>query len=427
MCKSVDHSRPTRTACERLARRLDSLGDRRLSLRARLVFPVTGPPLSNGVLTIQGGRIVDVDARSCTSAEELGNVALLPGLVNAHTHLEFSGLREPLGRSGVGLVDWIRAVIEYRRESAVTAAQAIERGLDESHTSGTTCLAEIAQPQWSAEPFCRARLDATVFLELIAPTASRVPAAMEAARHHLDAADTSSPWRAGLSPHAPYSVHPDLLAGAISLSSSRQVPLAMHLAESQAEIDWLRSGRGPFSEFLSRLDGWDSEAFPPGRRPLDYLRALAECHQAIVIHGNYLDDEEIAFLADQRERMAVVYCPRTHAYFGHVAHPVERLLAAGATVALGTDSRASTPDLSLLAEMRFAAQRHPALAPELVVKLATWFGARALGRESEIGSLEPGKRADMAIVALPDREASDPYDLLLNSDEPVVATLCSRR
>lgn len=425
MCKPVDHSRPRHAACERLMQRLGSLGDERLSLRARLVFPVAGPPLANGAVTIQGGRIVEVSPRSPAEVEDLGNVAILPGLVNAHTHLEFSGLAQPLGRPGMGLVQWIRAVMEHRRQSATAAEPAIESGLDESQRLGTTSLAEIAQPQWPVEPFCRARLDATVFLELIAPTAARVGPALEAARRHLDSADTSSPWRTGLSPHAPYSVHPELLAGAVSLSASRRVPLAMHLAESQAEIDWLRSGRGPFSEFLSRLEGWDPAAFPPGRRPLDYLRVLAEAHRSLVIHGNYLDDEEIAFSAERRERMAVVYCPRTHAYFGHAAYPLERLLVAGATVALGTDSRASTPDLSVLAEMRFAARRHPALARNEVFKLATLFGARALGRESEIGSLEPGKRANLAIVALPDRQASDPHDLLLNSDEAVVATLCS--
>ncbi len=418
--------KPVENACQRLLSRLDSRCRERVCLRARLVFPVSSPPLRNGGVTIEGNRIVEVGGRTSAGAEDLGNVAILPGLVNAHTHLEFSGLAQPLGRPGTGLVDWIRSLMEYRRQPGTASRQAIELGLEESRTSGATSLAEIAQPQWPVELFQQTPLHSTVFLELIAPTAPRVAAALEAARRHIEAAVDSQQWRPGLSPHAPYSVHPDLLKDAVRLSASHQVPLAMHLAESREEIDWLRSGRGPFFEFLRRLDGWESSAFPPDRRPLDFLRTLAGSHRALVVHGNYLDEEEVAFLGQRADRMAVVYCPRTHAYFGHAEHPLERLLAAGATVALGTDSRASSPDLCMLAEMRFLARRHPALARHLPLQLATLSGARALGQDAEVGSLEPGKRADLAIVALPDREASDPHELLLDSDMPVLATRCGR-
>ena len=125
------------------------------------------------------------------------------------------------------------------------------------------------------------------------------------------------------------------------------------------------------------------------------------------------------FWARHRERMAVVYCPRTHDWFAHGAYPLEKMLAAGATVALGTDGRGSSPDLSLLAEMRFAARRHPAVGLDKILRMGTIDGARALGRGREIGSLEPGKQADLAIVALPDRDAADPHELLFDSAEPV--------
>jgi cytosine/adenosine deaminase-related metal-dependent hydrolase len=119
-----------------------------------------------------------------------------------------------------------------------------------------------------------------------------------------------------------------------------------------------------------------------------------------------------------------VYCPRTHEFFRHAPYPLEKMLAAGVTVALGTDSRASSPDLSVLAEMRCVAQRHLHVAREMILRMATLDGARALGRDHEIGSLEPGKYADLAIAALPDRAAADPYDLLFNSDQRAVSTLC---
>jgi len=439
---------PDENLATRLADRLAGRGREPVALRARYVFPVAGEPIPDGAVTIQGGRITEVGDRAPADVEDLGNAAILPGLVNAHTHLEFSDLpkplshnsplpfvgegsgvrgggsdtaSKPLGGPGAGFVDWIRRVVEYRRQATRRLDEAVELGLEESARCGTTSLGEIAQPGWPVGLFDRRGLDATVFLELIGPTANRVPAVLEAARRHVEAADASPGWRPGLSPHAPYSVHPELLAAVVALSAAEKIPLAMHLAESREELEWLRSGGGPFGDFLSRLEGWDPSDFPPGRRPLDYLRTLAEAHRTLVIHGNYLDDEEIAFLAAHADRMALVYCPRTHAHFGHAAYPLPKLLAAGVTVALGTDSRASSPDLSVLAEMRLVARIYPMVPRRLVLQLGTLRAAQALGREQEIGGLEPGKQANLTIVALPDRETGDPHELLLDSGEPVVA------
>lgn len=391
-------------------------------LKARYVFPVAGEPIADGRVTIRGERIVSVGRDSPGGTiEDLGNAAIVPGLVNAHAHLEFSDLADPLGKPGMPLAEWIGEVVRFRQEERHAPQQAIRAGLAQSLDGGTTALAEIAQPSWDPNAFASGRPQATVFLELIAPTAGRVDSAIELAERHLESAGGSGPWLAGLSPHAPYSVHPRLLLHAVELSRSRHVPLAMHLAESREEVELLRSGAGPFRDLLERLDAWGADASPAGRRPLDYLRGVARAHRALVIHGNYLDDEEIAFAAAHADRMAVVYCPRTHAYFAHAAYPLQRLLAAGATVALGTDSRASSPDLSVLAEMRFVARAHPAIDATTVLRLGTLSGAKALGRDQEIGSLEPGKRADLAAVALPDRDACDPHELLFDSDLPVVA------
>jgi cytosine/adenosine deaminase-related metal-dependent hydrolase len=201
----------------------------------------------------------------------------------------------------------------------------------------------------------------------------------------------------------------------------------MHLAESREEIEFLREGSGPFRELLESRGGYDPAARPRGSRPLDEMRVLSMAHRALVIHGNYLDDEEIEFLGRQRGRMAIVYCPRTHAWFRHAPYPLEKLLAAGAVVALGTDSRASSPDLSLLAEMRHVARTFPALDRATVLELGTLAGAWALGREGEIGTLEPGKLANLAAIRLPDAapacgSADDPHELLLDGGGEVFAT-----
>ncbi len=394
-----------------------------INLKARYVFPVIDEPIPDGVVTVSGSRIRAIGTRAAQGpVEDLGNVAIIPGLVNAHTHLEFSHLTQPLGNPGIDIVQWISRLMESRLDVAESPQSAVQQGVNQSSRLGTTALAEIAQPGWSPEPFdTTGHLDATVFQELIAPTADRVPAAVERAQQHVAAATSTGPWRAGLSPHAPYSVHPELLSAAVSLSNAGRIPLSFHLAESREEMELLQSGSGPFRQLLDQLGARDADSFKPGTRPLDYLQALHGAHRTLVVHGNYLDDEEISFLADHADRMAVVYCPRTHAFFAHDDYPLHRLLAAGATVALGTDSRASSPDLSILAEMQQVAQSHPHVSPAAILRLGTLDGAKALGIANHAGSLEPGKYADLAVISLPDQKTADPHELLFDSRAKVVS------
>jgi aminodeoxyfutalosine deaminase len=396
-------------------------------LRARYVFPVAGRPIASGTVTIEGQRIVAV-GQCGGQSHDLGNVAILPGLVNAHAHLDFSDLAEPLGRPGISLPDWIRLVMADRRERADKTRQPVALGLAEGLRQGVTTVGDIAQPGWSTADVAGSPLGVTAFLELIAPKAERVAGARELARTHLQAAAApSTSWQSGLSPHTPFTVHPELLAAVIGLSARERVPLAMHLAESQEELELLRHGTGPLRGLLEGLDAYDPTTIPVGTRPLDYLRLLASAHRTLVIHGNYLDDEEVAFLAANAARMAVVYCPRTHAWFARGTYPLQEMLAAGVSMALGTDGRGSSPDLSLLAEMRFVARQYPGVGLDRVLQLGTIDGARALGRDRDVGSLEPGKQADLAIVALPNHDAADPHELLFRSDEPVIGCYCRGR
>ena len=148
---------------------------------------------------------------------------------------------------------------------------------------------------------------------------------------------------------------------------------------------------------------------PPARLSKNARRRRSR----LVIHGNYLADDEIAFIAARRSKMAVVYCSQTHAYFGHSTYPLAKMLESGAVVALGTDSRASNPDLNQLAEMREAFVRH-SIDPARIVEMGTINGAIALGRDHETGSIAPGKRADLAIVRLTATTGDDPYELLFD-------------
>lgn len=400
----------------------DHVGSPR-SLRARWVFPVAGSPLANAAVTIADGQIVAVGtAPNDVPVEDLGDVALVPGLVNAHTHLEFSDLAGPIGQAGMNLVQWLRSVMEYRAEGRARVGSPIVHGLAESIRYGVTTVGEIAQPGIFTYLHPRTRCEGTLFMELIAPTIERVAPVLGMAREHLRTAWRAGTWQHGLSPHAPYTVHPELLAGAVALSVEYHAPLAMHLAESLEEIEFLRDGSGRFRELLESRRVYDPAARPLGSRALDELRVLSQAHRAIVIHGNYLDAEEIEFVGQHNQRMAVVYCPRTHAWFDHAPYPLAALLAAGAVVALGTDSRASAPDLSLLAEMRHVARSFPKLSRATILELGTLGGARVLGRQAEIGTLQPGKWANLAAIRLPDAPADDPHELLLDADGPVVGT-----
>ena len=257
--------------------------------------------------------------------------------------------------------------------------------------------------------------------------AGRGPVAFAAAPDppaHLRRPDAGSCLWA-LSPHAPYTVGPELFRRAVHLATTHRAPLAIHLAESREEMELLQRAAGPFVEALQALGAWDASAMQPGRRPMDFLRAMAALPRGLIVHGNYLADDEIGELARCRENLSVVYCPRTHAYFGHPEHPLRRMLAEGVAVAIGTDGRASNPDLSVLEELRFLRRAYPDLAGDVILRLGTLAGARSLGLDGQTGSLAPGKRADLAVVALPEANAAAPHDLLFDSNLPVVGTICA--
>jgi cytosine/adenosine deaminase-related metal-dependent hydrolase len=387
-----------------------------LSLGARWVFPVSGPPLENGVVEITDGRISAIHNRSVPNAVDLGNAAIIPGLVNAHTHLELSDVAAPL-HPAEPFTAWLKAVIAHRQKRS--KSNSVARGSKESASWGTTAIGDIVAGDERSSDSDSPGPRVVAFLECLGLAPERAAAQLDRARAHL--ADGTAELR-GLSPHAPYSVHPDLFRRLVDLAVQSRAPAAMHLAETRAELDLLAGGTGEFRPFLEELGAWRPDAIPPGTSPLDYLRELARVVKALVIHGNYLDDTEINFVA-AHPNISVVYCPRTHAFFGHDPHPWRRLLARDVNVALGTDSRASNPDLSLWNELLFLRQRAPEFDAAPLLRLGTFNGACALGLESEIGSLAPGKSADLAIIDLAPGDSTDPYVLLFRPENQIGAVV----
>lgn len=329
---------------------------------------------SNVTVRIFDGWVVEVAPGTVDGAVDLGPVALVDGLVNAHTHLEFSRLKQPIPTSG-RFTDWIRSVVKYRADFAGHVDDAISDGLEESLRAGTTLIGEIATVGWSTFVYENAQVPSVVFQELLGSSPQRVDQQRQVARSHA-----LSQWaqsRPGLSPHAPYSTHLDLVTEAVNLATEFDLPLAMHLGETTAELELLKQGTGEFRELLTDFGIWNGELFRASRTPLDFLKVLAQAPRSLIVHGNYLTDEELAFIADNPQ-MTLVYCPRTHSAFGHSPHPWKRLIELGGRLAIGTDSRASNPDLSLFAELQFLAKQFPEVSHVELLAYGSLEGRRAL-------------------------------------------------
>jgi cytosine/adenosine deaminase-related metal-dependent hydrolase len=385
------------------------------SLRARVIFPVDQPPILDGIVTIDADRIVALGPHYAESnAIDLGDVALLPGLVNAHTHLEFSNLRRPIGQPGIDIVDWIRLIIAERARDDKTQIAPNLLGQQESLAAGVTTVGDIVTNPTAA---CGATIDAIFFHEVIGFSRARAESSLNALVQRLEFAFTANasadfPAIQGISPHAPYTVSPLLLRPLITLAHRQDMPVAMHLAESREELQFLQDSAGPFKDLLEERSMWDDEAIPRGSTPHDYLLMLADAPRALVIHGNYLEDDELDFLATHRDRMSLIYCPRTHAYFKHAHYPLAAALAHGVRVALGTDSRASNPDLDLFAELQYVARTHPNVNPHDILSMGALAGAEALGREGDVGSITPGKLANLVAFPLVGGPYGSPDEML---------------
>jgi cytosine/adenosine deaminase-related metal-dependent hydrolase len=398
------------------------------TLTARWVFPVDVPPLERGTVTIAGEHIVAVEAHGVRAADrDLGNAAILPGLVNAHTHLDLCGLRGLVPPSNDFTV-WLRGVIRHRRSQSLdNITDAIRAGLSDSQRFGTTLLGDISTGGISRGELIDFPMRSVVFYEMLGLPRERARQAWRQAVPWMKWARSTGDQRDGLSPHAPYSVHAQLLRRVASRAriprvsplpglQDRPLAVAIHLAETNAELELLERHQGPFVDFLSELGVWEPEGLSAG--PNEVLGLFTGVPQVLFIHGNYLTPD-----APIPAGGTIVYCPRTHAAFGHPLHPFREFLARGVRVALGTDSLASSPDLDLLAEARFVHAKHPDVPGDVVLRMATLSGAEALGWADETGSLTPGKSADLVVLPLPDEDRAEPHSLVLHSSLSVQAVL----
>lgn len=402
-------------------------------LRARAVLPVSRPPIENGAIRISGNRIIEVGPWKEFSGSDgdevidLGETILLPGLINAHCHLDYTDMSGEIPPQK-SFTDWINLMLAAKggwnysefAESWLHGARMLLR-------TGTTTVVdfeavpELLPDAWSATP-----LRVISLLEMTGVKSRRDPRAiLRDSLAHI-ARLPGGRCRPGLAPHAPYSTIPELLRLAAQTARQRHWPLSIHIAESAQEFETFARRRGVMFDWLRRNERDMSDC---GRgspvRHADLCGAVNE--NCLAVHVNYLAKGDAKLLADRKA--SVVHCPRSHFYFRHQKFPFGTLARAKVNICLGTDSLATvykTPkqavELSMFDEMRAFASAHTEVSPEKILRMATMNGARALGLAGQAGELSEKALAD--IIAIPFKgKIKNAYEITINHRGDVTASL----
>jgi 5-methylthioadenosine/S-adenosylhomocysteine deaminase len=371
---------------------------------ARWVLPITQPPIENGTVVESDGLITYVGPRSDAPAGEdrdLGDAILLPGLVNTHTHLELTAMRGFL--EDCQFAPWIDKLRQSRNEIMDREAllDSARLGIIEGIEAGITTYADTCSSGVVMQAMRDAGVRGIMYQEVFGPDPSHAETAMRELEDRVEALqlEQTELVALGVSPHAPYTVSDPLYEAAVRFANSRQLPLAMHIAESEPEFELVARGQGDFAERWRRRS---LAVSPRSRSPIALLEERGALERGpLLIHCVRVDSEDIAIMA--RRRCSVAHCPASNAKFGHGIAPLLPLIAAGIRVGIGSDSVASNNRMDILDEARLsvlihraATRRHDAFGAHDALQLATIGGARALGLDSRVGSLEVGKDADLA-------------------------------
>lgn len=406
-------------------------------IRARAVLPVSQPPVFDGAVALSGPRIASVGAwkdaagSSGKTILDLGNHLLLPGLVNAHCHLDYTNMAG-LVPPQKSFTDWIKLITAAKADWSYSEfAESWLAGAQMLLRTGTTTVADIeAVPEllpdvWSATP-----LRVFSFLEMTGVKSRRDPRAIVRENAARIEALPNGRCRAGLSPHAPYSTVPTLLQLAGETARRRRWLLSTHVAESAQEFEMFALGCGEMFNWLRRneRDMADCGLGSPVQH-LERIGLLGE--NLLAVHVNYLAPADARLLG--RRKVSVAHCPRSHFYFGHRAFPFNTLAKARVNVCLGTDSLATvyktprqTVELDMFAEMRAFASANPRVPAKTILRMATQNGARALGMRGQLGELAKGAHADLIAIPFTGKKA-DIYDAVLHHRGHVAASMIGGR
>ena len=395
------------------------------------VLPMTGEPMRRASISIDNGRIVAVDAQPAGDARDLGSVAIMPALVNAHTHLELSYLRGKVPPTEKFL-DWIGTIMATRRQYPDAAdpriLDAARTAIADARACGTGLFGDISNTLVTVPLLRDASMPAQVFYELLKFNAPDADGIVRDARARADAAESGPEQRGpfgselpdiriSLAAHAPYSVSPKLFTAIrADLDAHGDAVSSVHLGESPEEMEFIKKGTGPWRALLEQLGVWSDQWQAPGTSPVEYLERVGFLdRRVIVVHGVQFDGDDLDRLRSRQ--MTIVSCPRSNQHVGVGPPPLEAFYAMDVAVAFGTDSLASVPDLNLFSELAEARRLAPRVPARALLESATRRGASALGFGAELGTIEPGKRAQLISIRVP-AGVDDVEEYLVSGVEP---------
>ena len=430
--------------------------DRRESIvvAADWVLPIDAEPIPNGFLVLNQGTIQFVGNQlpiEFGSAKQFGltGFAILPGLVNSHCHLEFSDLGGPLPASDK-FPDWIRRLLVYRNsknhnpEQATMARRAaISSGIYESYESGVRWVVDMTTQPWdpiwidSSVSEIIATLSPSVApknpiaiqpcIELLDFSKNRLDTLLAFASKQANAPESARIGRMGYAPHASYTASLKVTQLCAELSRTERRLVTIHLAESIDEMEWLEERKGTFLELLGPMIS--TEYFETLGQNSEHVQLLTQAWRATLAHGNYLSQSELLSVAVHSKNMAIVHCPRTHRHFGHrhgasLRYPLAERLELGVRHFLGTDSRASNPDLNLWSEAKLVRAEHPSITSLEILKMITTDAAEFLNIADKYGAIRVGQPATLTAIRLAGNspkpsqsvEAERIYDAVLASE-----------
>ena len=395
--------------------------------RAAWVLPIAVPPIRRGSVLTDDERVAGVfkdgelprfsDSTATVETIDLGDAAILPGLANAHTHLELSWMRGRIPPSD-SMPTWAAQLMGLRRERNADPPEPIEQAIAEARAAGTALVGDVTNTLAADRLLGESQLAGAEFFELLGFSAPRPSEQVAEAQSSLAALADRSPWLRSVVPHAPYSVSPDLFRAIAAVAGDRAI--SVHVGESCDEMEFLETGTGAWRELLGRLGVWSDRWRPPGCGPVEYLDRLGLLNDRLIaVHGTQLADSELARLADAGATL--VACARSNRWTGAGVPPIDRFFASGVRVAIGTDSLASVEDLNLFGELAYLRKLAPQIPARQLLASATIAGATALGLSADYGTIEPGKRAQLIAVHIP-RHVDDVEEYLVSGVEPTAIT-----
>ncbi len=378
--------------------------------RASYAVPVSGPVINDAGILTEHGRVKAIGpfadfAGLDMQVEDYSGHVICPGLVNGHAHLELSHLAH-LGTENSApaghITDWIRKLLEERANHSSDEPWQDAAVFALARLYGNGCLAVIdignlPESRMIGKDF---KTEVFFFLELMGISKDSQDAALAAL------ADT--PGDICCTAHAAYSAGARLIQAAKEQARQKKCLFPIHVAESVEEVEFLQTGRGPFYDFLIERNVLEPSYSAPGQTPVHYLDSLGVLdEQTLCVHAVHVDEAEIALLAERQAKVCL--CPGSNRTLGIGKAPVARFIEVGIAPCLGTDSLSSNPNLSLWQEMRILREDHPDIDPAAVLQMATFNGAKLIGREEQFGQIVPGVSA--SLLAIP-CEAENPDEVL---------------